>query len=94
MQKRKSRVFYIYLCDIQASVCIVFCQQLTENGVPEFVEDVNAVVQSNKSDIVNSSSTIMAIVSIVNKISVIATTVSQTVMEVGDFLSVPLRIFP
>lgn len=61
-------------------------QQLTEIGVPEFAEVLNAVVQSNKSEIANSSLTISAIVSIVNKISELSTALNQTVMKVGQFL--------
>lgn len=70
----------------QSFVRVLSFQQLTEIGVPEFVEVLNAVVQSNKSEIANSSLTISAIVSIVNKISELSTALNQTVMKVGQFL--------
>lgn len=54
--------------------------------MPEFADNLNAAVQSNKSEIVNSSSTISAIVSILNTISNVSPTVTQTVMKVGNFL--------
>lgn len=68
-----------------------FCQQLTEEGVPEFADNLNAAVQNNKSEIVNSSSTISAIVSMLNTISNVSPTVNQTVMKVGHFLNRALK---
>lgn len=55
--------------------------------MPKFAENLNRTVQSSKSEIVNSSLTISAIVIIVNQISVLSTAVNQTVMQVGQFLT-------
>lgn len=76
----------MFACIRQFFVHVLSFQQLTEVGVPEFVKDLNAAVQSKKSMIANSSLTISAIVNIVNKISVLSTAVNQTVMKVGQFL--------
>uniref|UniRef100_H3C5V0 Uncharacterized protein n=1 Tax=Tetraodon nigroviridis TaxID=99883 RepID=H3C5V0_TETNG len=59
---------------------LIFSEQLTEVGVPEFAGALNAVVQSNKSEISNSSLTISVVVNIVNKISVLSA-VNQAVMK-------------
>ena len=76
----------LHVCTRQSFVHILCFQQLTEVGVPEFAEDLNAAVQSNKSEIANSSLTISAIVNIVNKISVLSKAVNHNVMKVGQFL--------
>lgn len=77
---------FTFACVRQSFVRVLSFQQLTEIAVPVFADVLNAAVQGNKSEIANSSLTISAIVSIVNKISVLSTALNQTVMKVGQFL--------
>lgn len=81
-------------------VFVPFFQDLSVGGVPEFVADLSATAQSNTIKIVNSSSTISAIVDIINIVGTVSTTINETVMEVGEIfpcahmrLRPPLNVF-
>uniref|UniRef100_H3C1P7 Adhesion G protein-coupled receptor F7 n=1 Tax=Tetraodon nigroviridis TaxID=99883 RepID=H3C1P7_TETNG len=65
---------------------LIFSEQLTEVGVPEFAGALNAVVQSNKSEISNSSLTISVVVNIVNKISVLSHRCESSCHPIQDVL--------
>ena len=68
-------------------VFVPFFQSLSVAVVPVFVAELSAAAQSNKTKIVDSSSTISAIVDILSVVGNVSTTVNETVMKVG-------RIFP
>lgn len=51
--------------------------------VPQFVAELNTTTQNEKTEIANSSSTISAIVDILNNIAVVSTAVNESVIEVG-----------
>lgn len=50
--------------------------------VPQFVEDLNTAVQSEQTEIADSSATISAIVDIINSVANVSTTVDEVVMTV------------
>lgn len=64
-------------------VFVSFFQDLSVDEVPQFVAELNTTTQNDKTEIVNSSSTISAIVDILNNIAVVSTAVNESVIEVG-----------
>lgn len=51
--------------------------------MPQFVAELKITAQNEKSEIANSSSTIAAIVEILNNIAEISTAVNESVVQVG-----------
>lgn len=64
-------------------------QNLFEDQVPGFVEELSTTVQEETAGITNSSATIAAIVAILNTVTNISTTVDEAVATVGC-----LRLYP
>lgn len=62
---------------------VFFPQDLTEEEVPLFVAELNTTTQNDKTDIANSSSTISAIVDIINNVAIVSTAVTESVIQVG-----------
>lgn len=50
--------------------------------MPAFVAELNTTTQNDKTDIANSSSTISAIVEIINNVAVVSTDVTESVIQV------------
>lgn len=60
-----------------------FFQDLSEDEVPVFVAELDTTTQNEKTDIANSSSTISAIVDIINNVAVVSTAITESVIKVG-----------
>lgn len=63
---------------------VFFFQDLSEEQVPAFVAELDTTTQNDKTDIANSSSTISAIVEIINNVAIVSTAITEpTVIQVG-----------
>ncbi|KAM7395024.1 hypothetical protein PAMA_006664 [Pampus argenteus] len=65
----------------QIKELLIDSQDLAVEEVPQFVTNLSTIVQSEKTDITNSSPTISAIVNILNTVAQVSTAVVQSVMK-------------
>lgn len=72
----------ILRCQVFCVFNVSFFQDLVVEEVPQFAANLSATVQEDETEIANSSSTISAIVDILNNIANVSTVVTENVMKV------------